>query len=153
MNEYDSACSASTCKQTHSSCWKCGKWTCLQFYSTIVWSRVCVFFSGHLRCLKKLNEADNLCENAVQEVLAVHLFGPLAMENSRIRVDSSRYKGNADTKCRFCDIKVPTSNTSFGKYKHVSPAKGRERNTFWFPINYFCRMHQFHSVYIRIKHH
>ena len=88
------------------------------------------FFSGHLRCLKKLDEADDLCESTVQEVLAVHLFGPLTMENSRIRVDSSRYKGKADTKCRFCHIKVPTDNTSFGKYKHMSPAKRRGRHTF-----------------------
>ena len=91
-----------------------------------------VSFSGHLRCLKKLNEADDLCESTVQEVLAVHLFGPLTMENSRIRVDSSRYKGNADTKCRFCHIKVPTDNTSFGKYKHVSLAKASGTSHFLF---------------------
>ena len=76
-------------------------------------------FAGHFRCLKKLSEADNLCKNAVQEVLAVHLFGPLAMETSQIRVDGSRYKGNAETKCIFCTTTVPTNNTSFGRYKNI----------------------------------
>ena len=76
-------------------------------------------FAGHFRCLKKLSEADTLCKNAVQEVLAVHLFGPLAMETSQMRVDASRYKGNADTKCIFCSTTVPTNNTSFGRYKNI----------------------------------
>ena len=73
-------------------------------------------FIGHLDCLRKLTEAENVCENTVQEVLAVHLFEPLAMEKSRIRVNTSRYRNSCDVKCKYCLTKVPTANTSFGEY-------------------------------------
>ena len=90
-------------------------------------------FTEHRSCLKALNDLpkeDRPCEKTVKEVLALHLFQPLAMKPIDLKVDKScvesatKERKNAKdckgrSECFFCKTQIKTGNTSFGKYKNV----------------------------------
>ena len=90
-------------------------------------------FTEHRSCLKALNDLpkeDRPCEKTVQEVLALHLFQPLAMKPIDLKVNKScvesatKERNHAKdckgrSECFFCKTQIKTGNTSFGMYKNV----------------------------------